>query len=116
MDCVRVSTRELGGEKYAGNYIEIGTLHGFGADACRQVCVTSRECQAWEYTPDKCLTTSKLQGNYPTVVPAFPATQAGLIKCEEDWDILKLIWWIIILGLFIVLVWYVMTRCESQDR
>jgi len=117
MDCVRVSTRELEGERYVGDYSEILALQGSGADACRQACVTKSDCVAWEYTTDqKCKIASKFKGPHPMVVAAGSGTRAGLIECTNDWSMLKLIWWIVILGLVIVLVWYVMTRCEPRAK
>lgn len=117
MDCVRVSLRELEGEKYAGNYVEMNSLQNSGVDACRQLCVSSRDCVAWECTPDqKCFTTASLKGSYPVVISAPSGTRSGLVECKDDWSMLKLIWWVTILGLVLVVIWYVMTKCVPRAK
>lgn len=115
MDCVRVSTRELEGEEYMGVYDNIKRLKELGADACRQACVTDLNCKAWKYNPEgECLVSSRLHGHYPTYRVARPGTRSGLIECAQDWNMLKLILMILILGSVLVLVWYLMNKGESR--
>ena len=117
MDCVRVSTREANGKKYDGGYIENLPLHSAGRDACRQACVSNLSCKAWEYSSDrKCFLAKELYGPHPSLINTPPGGTTGLIECENDWSMLKLIWWVVILGLILVGVWYVINRCEPRAR
>ena len=115
MDCVRVSTNELRNERYIGSYVFNVPLEGQGADACRQGCVSPNVCKAWYYTPDgKCMVTEWMHDGHSESAPT--GTAAGMIRCANDWSMLKLIWWIVILGSILFGVWWMMNRCPSQRK
>ena len=116
MDCVRVSTGEIQNEKYHANYTETRAAQGSGKNACRQACVSSRLCKVWQYTPEqKCLMADATLGPYPRVQKALTGTYSGLIECENTYSMLKLIWWIMILGLVLVVVWYVLNVAKPRS-
>jgi hypothetical protein len=101
MDCVRTSSNESKGRKYE----TYRTVDG-DVDRCRQECISDMKCKAWYYD-DKCrLATDQ---NYK---PDTRVKNSGQIVCQDDWSMLRLIWWVIILGTVLVGVWYLM-RCHK---
>ena len=115
MDCVRVSTQERNDQEYMGMYNLASEFSGSGFDACRQSCVSNLNCKAWKYNPDnECYLSNKLHGSYPMHRIARPGTKSGLIECKNDWNMLKLILMITVLGLILVLFWYLMSRGEMR--
>nr|QBK86277.1 MAG: hypothetical protein LCMAC102_00720 [Marseillevirus LCMAC102] len=117
MDCVRVSTKEHNNGFYEGDYKDILGLEGADLSACRQACITDLDCMAWKYTLDqKCQLADKLPGKSPVLISTEFVTKGGLIECKGDWNMLHLIWWVVILGLALVGVWYVLNRCPHRKK
>lgn len=116
MDCVRVSNRELQGERYHADYTEMRAAQGSGKNACRQACVSAEGCVVWQYTPDqKCLTSRSVIGDYPHVQKAPSGTYGGLVECKKTYSLLKILWWVVMLGLLLVAVWYVLNVAQPRD-
>ena len=118
MDCVRVSRWEAKGEKYMGNYREEHQVANLGANACRQACITSLSCKAWEYNAEqgKCMLTDQLRMDHPRLEQSHPESHSGLVECEKVWSMLSLIGWIFFLGLILTAVWFALNICGRRGK
>ena len=115
MDCVRVSTKEVQGRKYLGDdYMQFTPPNG--VRECRQTCVTKKDCESWFFTSDgECHLNKNLQSR-DSVRSVDTGVQSGLVVCKDDWSMLQLIWWIVILGVIFFAVWYVLNVCVPRAR
>lgn len=114
MDCVRLSTSEQNSQYFKGDYVLMTSLSGKGIDVCRSHCISDLDCQAWKYTPDgKCSFTEKVEWD---MVPAPTGTQSGRVECQAQIDLLRLIWWIVIFGAILTLVWYIGIYRKGKKR
>ena len=113
MDCVRASVYEHTSEKYSGDYTVIPKISSVGG--CRDECVSDLKCKAWYYdaVEKECNTTHTLKHPHPKLISASRHTHSGIIECEDDWSMLKLMLMIFVLGSILVGVWFGM-RCKDR--
>lgn len=103
MDCVRNST-DIRDEYFEGDYTEVISLRGKSVEVCQRSCISDLDCQGWRYTPDgSCSFTEKVGWH---TQPSPSGTVSGRVECEDQWDMLKLMLWILIFGLILMAVWY----------
>lgn len=114
MDCIRVSVKETENEVYEGIYTEDPTLRNKGISYCRQQCISNPSCMAWEYSPNaRCYLSSSLKMPYLTKNEKEGA-YSGIVKCQDDWNMLNLLVMIFLFGGLLVLVWYMLNRDKHK--
>ena len=117
MDCVKLPVSELTNEVYTGDYSVSEISDNSDINSCIRSCISTKGCKAWKYDPrGQCFISSNINGE----IESAPGFVGGKVECQNEWSMVKLIWWIVIIGLILVLIWYVLNRCvpaaKSQGR
>jgi hypothetical protein len=115
MDCVRSSFDEIQNETYSGSYYTSPYSNGNTVDSCRQACVTSAECVMWQFSPGgQCNLSDIVVGDYPTRQKAPSGTISGMVRCKKQYNALQTVWWLVILGAVVLVIWYFLNVYEPR--
>ena len=111
MDCKRLSIKEVENEKYVGVHREIAQLKDQGKDVCRKSCITSGDCEAWEYTSDgDCKQITELYMKTPI---EKPGSYSGIMECRSDVDVIIVLWWLVMIVITLIVIWFIINSMKE---